>query len=473
MGPVRSFYEDVGYDCGDEFTRRVFVEENDSVNGFERKDSIGSLAFRHDRAGWAFEPPNACVGVECENEDVTERTGLLEQPDVSGMQQVVAAVSEDCGLPGALPLGPCVYESFPRFVERAHFFTVPEQPQRILVRATNWVGDAVMSLPALQVLRARFPQAHIAILARPWVADIYAREPIGDEVILYTAAKGWHDLGGKLRLAGELRAKRFDTALLLQNAFEAAALVWIAGIPRRIGYDRDGRGFLLTDAVRVPNHEAVHQRYYYLELLHRSGLIDVVPDWPAIRLHGAAEAAASGKCRFSEQLGWTAAGITGISPGAAYGSAKRWIPERFAEAAVRLQQPAAIFGSGDERALCEEVAEEIRTVGLPVHNFAGQTALREYIDLAAACSVYLTNDSGGMHIASALGVPTVAIFGATDDIATGPTGPLARVVRQPVECSPCLLRECPIDHRCMTGVPAARVAGEAVNLIRAGQIGRT
>ncbi len=177
--------------------------------------------------------------------------------------------------------------------------------------------------------------------------------------------------------------------------------------------------------------------------------------------------------RFSEQLGWTTAGITGISPGAAYGSAKRWIPERFAEAAVRLQQPAAIFGSGDERALCDEVAAEIRKAGLPVHNFAGQTALREYVDLAAACSVYLTNDSGGMHIASALGVPTVAVFGATDDVATGPTGPLATIVRQPVECSPCLLRECPIDHRCMTGVPAARVAEVAVKLIRADQIGRT
>ena len=323
-----------------------------------------------------------------------------------------------------------------------------------------------MSLPALQVLRSRFPQAHIAILARPWVADIYAREPIADEVILYTAAKGWHDLGGKLRLARELRSKRFDTALLLQNAFEAAAVMWVAGIPRRIGYDRDGRGFLLTDAIAVPKHEGVHQRYYYMELLQRAGLIGAVPDWPAIRLHGAADAAASGRRRFSEQLGWAATGITGISPGAAYGSAKRWIPDRFAEAAVHLQQPAAIFGSDDESALCEEVAEEIRRSGLPAHNFAGQTTLREYIDLAAACSIYLTNDSGGMHIASALGVPTVAVFGATDDVATGPTGPLAIVVRQPVECSPCLLRECPIDHRCMTGVSATRVAEQGVHLIR-------
>src|SRR3954452_20150937 len=143
-----------------------------------------------------------------------------------------------------------------------------------------------MSLPALQVLRSRFPHAHIAILARPWVADIYAREPIANEVILYTAAKGWHDLGGKLRLAGELRSKRFDTALLLQNAFEAAALVWIARIARRIGYDRDGRGLLLTTSVPVPKTEGVHQRYYYLELRHRAGGSGTVPEGPAIRLHG-------------------------------------------------------------------------------------------------------------------------------------------------------------------------------------------
>ena len=143
--------------------------------------------------------------------------------------------------------------------------------------------------------------------------------------------------------------------------------------------------------------------------------------------------------------------MIGVSPGAAYGSAKRWLPERFAEAADRvaseLGATVAIFGSKDERELCEAVAAAIAR---PAKNFAGETTLAEFIDLAAACRVYLTNDSGAMHIASALGVPTVAVFGATDEIATGPTGPLARVVREPVECSPCLKRECPIDHRCMT-----------------------
>jgi heptosyltransferase-2 len=151
-----------------------------------------------------------------------------------------------------------------------------------------------------------------------------------------------------------------------------------------------------------------------------------------------------------------------MSPGAAYGTAKRWLPERFAQAAASLGDPVALFGSKDERDLCDSIRGQITTV--PVENFAGRTSLREFIDLAAACRVFLTNDSGAMHIASALGVPTVAIFGATDHVATGPTGSNARVVRQQVECSPCLLRECPIDHRCMTAVTADQVVQIARDL---------
>jgi heptosyltransferase-2 len=157
--------------------------------------------------------------------------------------------------------------------------------------------------------------------------------------------------------------------------------------------------------------------------------------------------------------------VTGVSPGAAFGTAKRWLPERFAEAVAQIGNPAALFGSKDERALCENIAEDLRRRGIPVHNFAGETKLSEYIELAAACDVYLTNDSGSMHIASALNVPTVAVFGATDHIGTGPTGELARVVREQVECSPCLLRECPIDHRCMKAVTSDRVVREARELI--------
>lgn len=319
---------------------------------------------------------------------------------------------------------------------------------RILVRATNWVGDAVMSLPALQAIRGRFPSAHIAILAKPWVADLYAREDFADEVILYGGKPLW-------RMSRELRAHRFDAAILLQNAFEAALVAWLARIPTRIGYNRDGRGALLTHAISVPKPGEIprHERFYYLELLRRAGLIDRLPESDAIHLAG--------------RNGAPSRRVIGVSPGAAYGTAKRWLPERFAEAAAALAAlrgaSIALFGSQTERALCQDVAQRLN--GHEVTNYAGQTTLAQFIDLAAGCELFLTNDSGAMHIASALGVPTVAIFGATDDTTTGPTGPHSRVVRIPVECSPCLLRQCPIDHRCMTAVSAERVVEEALRLL--------
>jgi len=335
-------------------------------------------------------------------------------------------------------------------------------PDKILVRVTNWVGDAVMSLPALRALRRRFPTASISILAKPWVADLYAREHFCDELIPYRASTFFE----KWTAARALRERHFDTAILLQNAFEAAAIAYLAGIPERVGYARDGRGFLLTRAVPVPKPGEIprHESFYYLELLRRAGILDEIPSNDLIRLDGAPAARAAGLDRF-RQLGLGDI-VIGVSPGAAYGTAKRWLPERFAESANQvageLGAAVAIFGSKDERALCESVAASIAG---PVKNFAGETTLAEFIDLAAACRVYLTNDSGAMHIASALGVPTVAVFGATDDKATGPTGPLARVVREVVECSPCLKRECPIDHRCMTRVNAARVADAALELL--------
>jgi heptosyltransferase-2 len=344
--------------------------------------------------------------------------------------------------------------------------------QRILVRATNWVGDAVMSLPALRALKGRYPQARISILAKPWVADLYRREPFCDETILYTAG----DVGAKWAVARELAERKFDCAILLQNAFEAAAIAWVARIRERIGYARDGRSALLTRAIAVPRAGEIpaHERFYYLELLRRAGIIETISgkgESDVIRLDGAAEAREAGRARFRE-MGFDGA-VIGVSPGAAYGTAKRWLPERFAEAAARVARElgagvagiagVAIFGSKDERELCAEVAG---ATGVPTRNFAGETTLAEFIELAAACSAYLTNDSGAMHIASALGIPTVAVFGATNDLTTGPTGPLSRVVREPVECSPCLKRECPIDHRCMTRVSASRVAEAALELLK-------
>ena len=323
----------------------------------------------------------------------------------------------------------------------------------ILVRATNWVGDAVMCLPALTAIRERFPQARITILAKPWVAGLYERETFADEVILYHPRK-------RRELVRGLRERGFDSAILLQNALEAALIAFLARIPTRIGYNRDARGFLLTHSIPVPRPGDIprHERFYYLELLRRAGILDRLPESGLIRL-------TRPPVKVKRER------VVGVSPGAAYGTAKRWLPERFAEAAVRIagQRNAsiALFGSSDERGLCEQIAAALGDH--PHRNYAGETTLAEFIELAAACEVFLTNDSGAMHIASALGVPTVAIFGATDDVGTGPAGLNARIVREKVDCSPCLLRACPIDHRCMTLVTVDRVAQEALRLLEGSQ----
>jgi heptosyltransferase II len=335
---------------------------------------------------------------------------------------------------------------------------------KILIRATNWIGDAVMSLPAFRAIRLRYREAAITVLAKPWVAALYEGERSIDRIVLLNGASGARDWAAKWKLARLLRRERFDLAVLLPNSFESAALVRLAGVKRIAGYARDGRTLLLTDAIAIPRPGEIppHERFYYLELLRRAGLIESVPEITQIRFDGAAEARRRGETLF-KNLG-VELPVVGVSPGAAYGSAKRWLPERFAESAVRLAAgiggSVAVFGSAAERPLCEEVARAAKG-----RNLAGETTLRAFIDMTAACRLFLTNDSGAMHIASALGVPSVTIFGPTNEIATGPLGTAALVVREPVDCAPCLLRECPIDHRCMTRITPNRVVQAAGELL--------
>jgi heptosyltransferase-2 len=326
-----------------------------------------------------------------------------------------------------------------------------------------------MSLPALRAIRQRFPNAEITVLVRPWVSALYEGEPSIDHVLALKGASGARDWGAKWQLIRLLRQGRFDLAVLFPNSFESAAVVRLAGVKRIIGYARDGRGILLTDAIAAPKKGeiAAHERFYYLELLRRAGLIETIPDViPEIRLDGIDDLRLKGENLFG-MLG-VKLPVVGVSPGAAYGSAKRWLPERFAESAARLASEmggsVAVFGSAGEKTMCEEVARAANG-----RNFAGATTLRAFIELTAACRIFLTNDSGAMHIASALGVPSVTVFGPTDETATGALGPAARLVREPVDCAPCLLRECPIDHRCMTGVTADRVVQAAEELMKVTQ----
>jgi heptosyltransferase-2 len=257
-----------------------------------------------------------------------------------------------------------------------------------------------------------------------------------------------------------LREERFDLAVLLPNSFESAALIWLSGARRRVGYSRDGRGMLLTDAIDVPRPGEIprHERYYYAELLRRAGLIERLPEIDEILFDGLAESRARGEALFAARA--IAMPVIGVNPGAAFGSAKRWLPERFAEAArhlaTRYSASIAVFGSQTERDLCGQVA-----AACGGHDLAGATTLREFIDMTAACRLCLTNDSGAMHVCAATGVPSVTVFGPTDEVRTGPVSLSARVLREPVDCAPCGRRECPIDHRCMTRVTAEQVIAAA------------
>jgi heptosyltransferase-2 len=317
---------------------------------------------------------------------------------------------------------------------------------KLLVRATNWVGDAVMSIPALEAVRRAAPDAEIAVLAKPGVADLYRGQGFADRVLLFESAS---------RAASLLRRESLDTALLLQNAFQAAWVAWRGGVRERIGYARDGRSALLTRAIAVPRRgeTPAHEAYYYLELVRRAGWLAELPAIEQIRLliEPAAVERAEGALRAAGAR--PGALRVALAPGAAYGTAKCWPAERFAMLADRLIADAdtdvILFGTDSERDVAGRIASGMRH--RPV-NVAGQTPIGELAAFFAACRVFVGNDSGAAHVAAASGVPVVVIFGPTDAEATAPLTPRRSLIRELVSCSPCLLRQCPVDHRCMTRV---------------------
>ncbi|NLT67545.1 MAG: lipopolysaccharide heptosyltransferase II [Acidobacteria bacterium] len=346
-----------------------------------------------------------------------------------------------------------------------------KQPGKILVRGTNWVGDAVMCIPALREIRNIFPEAHIALLVRPWVKEVYGSADFVDEIIEYDKEgkhRGW---SGFFRLIPDLRKRRFDLALLLQNAFEAAFLAWCAGIPERIGYGRDGRSLLLTKACRIdPAVLNVHQSYYYLGILSSAGLIEQplrLERTLSIRI-GVREADRKSARALLESAGIRKGErIVGINPGASYGPAKRWFPDRYASVADRLAERfntrTVIFGSAGDLAAAKEVELNMKSRSLIL---AGRTTLGQLMGLMNECALLITNDSGPMHLAAALDVPQLAIFGSTSEVATGPLSSRARVIKHQVECNPCFLKECPTDFRCMKEISVQRVVEAAGDMLQ-------
>jgi heptosyltransferase-2 len=317
--------------------------------------------------------------------------------------------------------------------------------EAVLVRGVNWIGDAVMTIPALRALRRSLPEARVSLLVKPWVSPLFEKDPDIDEIINYS--EDFRGISGKLRLSRELRNRNFCMSVLFQNAFDAALLAFLAGIPERIGYSRDGRRFLLTQPIDFDERaKSLHHIQYYLELVKKTGITPKAEaPWIFLDLEERLCARAV--------LGGLKRPVIAINPGATYGSSKKWLPERFAEVAALVMHEIGgsvlLLGGPKETGIADEILQNVRNVGDTSHmgsasllSLSGKTSLRELIAIIAESDVLLTNDSGPMHIGYAVGTPVVAIFGSTSPEHTGPVGATDIVIRRPVACSPCFEREC-------------------------------
>jgi heptosyltransferase-2 len=340
--------------------------------------------------------------------------------------------------------------------------TFPQEGiNNILIRGTNWIGDAILTLPAMASIRATYPLAHIAVLAKPWVADIYKFFSDVDEIIIYEDK--YDTPAGVFRMANMLKEKNFDAAILLQNAIEAAIIAFVARIPLRAGYNSDARGLLLTHSVkRTKEIRKVHQIDYYLEMVKALGCVTVDRQMrleTRINLQDAQNIV-------QKYIPETNKAIIGIAPGATYGPAKRWLPDRFAGVADKLSESfpmqGILFGSKADWDVAEKVRAAART---KLINLAGKTNLQEAIYLISQCRLFISNDSGLMHIAGALNIPTVAIFGSTNPITTSPAGNKTIIVHQNVSCSPCIEETCPTDFSCMKLISVEDVFEAAQNIL--------
>jgi heptosyltransferase-2 len=361
-------------------------------------------------------------------------------------------------------------------------------PKRLLVRGVNWLGDAVMTTPALLRLRERFPNAHIALLTPQKLRDLWLRHPAVDEVISFATGEDLFSVSRKIR------AQKFDLGLVLPNSPRSALEIWLARIPQRIGYARPWRNWLLTQAIPTsPGHVQMQKRsaaeirrlidapsanadhapnitqpgavHHIHQYLHLAATLGATQEPLPPHLFITPEAVEAVRKKF--ELAGTGQPTFGLNPGAEYGPAKRWPYERFVAAAVELQRRTncrwLLFGGNADAELAGQISTQITqraTRSADALNLAGKTSLLELMALLKLCRVLLTNDSGPMHVAAALGTPVVVPFGSTSPKMTGPGlpgDPRHRLLQSDAPCSPCFLRECPIDFRCMTGITVERV----------------
>jgi len=320
------------------------------------------------------------------------------------------------------------------------------KPFRILIRSSNWLGDAVMSVPAVRAIKGGRPDVHVTIAAPHKIAPMWRLIPEVDAIIPLPE-------GSLLPVVRLLRQQMpFDVAILFPNSLRVALESWLSGIPRRVGYRSHWRSWLVNQIVRGPRKPGPpeHHSLRFLRIARECGAETSNIEVPNPKQTS----------NIRHQT------LIGLCPGAEYGPAKRWLPERFAEAAAKITAQSSaqwiLFGTKKDAALGEQIAAAI---GDHCVNRIGQTTLDQLIDELRQCSLLLTNDTGTMHLATLLGVPVVAVFGSTEPRLTGPLGNGHTVLRHHVECSPCFLRECPIDFRCMKTISADEVAAAVLSML--------
>ncbi|HLE61657.1 MAG TPA: lipopolysaccharide heptosyltransferase II [Pyrinomonadaceae bacterium] len=342
--------------------------------------------------------------------------------------------------------------------------------QRIVVRGANWVGDAVMSVAALRRLRQVFPNAHITLAVRSWAQDIFADAPFVDSLMLHER----HDIASIIKQIRDWRRHKFDLAVLFPNAFEAALIPFLARVPVRVGYATDGRRALLTQPLQLPEwRDRRSETFYYLNIVSEiesmlnpsATVVNGEPDCSlSISEFRQTQAVEQLKSQGASELKLTIA----ICPGSINSRAKRWPAERYARLADRLieEQNADVLliGSKDEVDVSAEVRGSMKYQPI---DLTGKTDLAGAVAILSVVDLVVSNDTGPAHIAASLGRPTLVIFGPTNPLTTRPFSEAAEIVRQPPDCAPCMLRDCPIDHRCMTAISVEEVFAKALALMQA------
>jgi len=328
---------------------------------------------------------------------------------------------------------------------------------KIVVLGANWIGDAVMTIPALRQLRTSYPDAFISLYTRAWAEGVFRDANFIDEIVTISSK-------GVFAQASELRKRKFDLSILFPNSFESALVARIAGIERRLGYSTQHRGFLLTDRVPVPDWKNEdHESRYYLNLVQ--SIAGARAERSESELPVSKERREAAHSYLFESGVPDGGAIVGFGAGSTNSMAKRWPAENFARLADLLTDAGCnvvLLGAANESDVSAAVTAAAKS---QLTDPTGKTDLGTATAILSELDLFISNDMGLAHIAAAVGTPTIVIFGPTNDVTTGPLGQFVEIMREPVECSPCMLRECPIDHRCMTRISPERVFETAVKML--------